>query len=525
MVELRARSLSGAQALVGALEAEGVRHLFGVPGHGAYPIYDALNDFPAVAPVVGRNEQGALFAADGYARVSEDIAVATSVPLAGVSNSLTGLWEANGHGSRLLYLVEHDPVHEELLGPAVRYYQKVFSARDVAPAAHALINILRSSRPGVAVLEVPNGVLNTVDTLDPGDGMLSPRPSRSSRSVGEAAALLGGAEKPVICANGYAWDTRSSRALTVLAEALNAPVLTGAMSKGAISDTHPLSLGFNYTAGGPGERLLAEADVVLAIGTRAGMATGARSPEKLGSQLIHLDWDGVEQGPDLAARLALAGHVPTILAEISGRVQPTHRQPWPPERLAEIRETSRRHAAERVPEAISFYGALREAIPTDGLLFTDSLAGLWAARILPAFEPNQVHFPWATGTLGHGIPAAVGAAMFAPNRPIVALCGDGAFLYNSQELAAMRYYRRKLIVVVANDNAFGAVRYNLNLRFGRALAYELANPDFVALGEAYGMTARRLRSPDDIGDAARAAVASGESTLIEVPLSLDPPRL
>src|SRR2546421_6311750 len=131
MIDTSVRQMTGAHALVAALEQEGIRHLFGVPGHGAYPIYDALNDFPSVTPVVGRNEQGSIFAADGYARVSENVAVATSVPLAGVTNALTSLWEIDGHGSRVLYVIEHDPVHEQFLRPVARYYAKVFAVGDV----------------------------------------------------------------------------------------------------------------------------------------------------------------------------------------------------------------------------------------------------------------------------------------------------------------------------------------------------------------------------------------------------------
>lgn len=525
MVELRTRELNGAQALVGALEAEGVRYLFGVPGHGAYPIYDALNDFPTVTPVVGRNEQGALFSADGYARVSEDVAVATSVPLAGVTNSMTSLWEANGHGSRLLYLIEHDPLHQELLRPIARYYRQAMSVADVAPAAHELIHLLRTRRPGLAVLEVPNGVLGSFGAVDPTDGMRPAAPAIPLRQVGEAADLLSGASRPVICAGGYGWDARASRALTRIAESLQAPVLVGNMSKGAISDAHPLSLGFSYNVGGHAERLLADADLVLAIGGRSGMATGTRSTEILSRQLVHLDWDGVEQGPAWPARLALAGHVPTLLEAIADRIRRHETPAWPAERLEPIRSATRRAAARQIPWAVPFYDQLRAALPPDGLLFTDSLAGLWAFRIIPAYAPNTVHFPWFTGTLGHGIPAAVGAALAAPERPIAILCGDGAFLYNSQELAAMRYYRRKLVVVVANDACYGAVRWNLTNRYGRAIAYELANPDFVQLAEAYGMAARRLDAPDQIGEAMAAALNNEGSTLIEVPLRLDPPRL
>lgn len=518
--------MSGAQALVAALEKQGIRYLFGVPGHGAYPIYDALNDFPSITPVVGRNEQGALFAADGYSRATEDVAVATSVPLAGVTNSMTGLWEIDGHGSRVLYLIEHDPVHQELLRPIARYYQKAFAVRDVAPSVHELIGRLRHGRPGLAVLEVPNGVLHSVDLADPGDGFASVSPaSPSPEKIVAAAEVLSRAEKPAICAGGYGWTARASRALTRLAEKLHAPVLTGSMSKGVIADDHPLGLGFNWNVGGHAERLLAEADVVLGIGPRTGMVVGQRSAETLAKQLIHVDWDGAEQGPAAPARVQINGFLPSILEALADRVNPRRQPAWPANTLETIRGASELRATEQIPWALPFYRVLREALPRDALLFTDSLAGLWTFRLFPAYGPNTVHFPWFTGTLGHGVPAAVGAAIAHPDRPIAVLAGDGAFLYNSQELAAMKYYRRKIVVIVANDNCFSAILFNTAERFGRSIAYELANPDFVKLGDAYGMRATRLETPEQIGVAVREALAADRSTLIEASLQLRPPRL
>jgi thiamine pyrophosphate-dependent acetolactate synthase large subunit-like protein len=255
------------------------------------------------------------------------------------------------------------------------------------------------------------------------------------------------------------------------------------------------------------------------------MATGPRSAETLARQLIHVDWDGLEQGPAVPARLQLNGHVPTILETIAERVIPRQSSLWPIEVLDTIRDASLANAKRTIPWAVPFYQALRVALPRDGLLFTDSLAGLWAFRLFPAYAPNTVHFPWFTGTLGHGVPAAVGAALARPDLPIAVLAGDGAFLYNSQELAAMKHYQRKLVVVVANDNCYGAILFNMTARFGRSIAHELSNPDFVKLGEAYGMRAIRLDTLAEAEPALRVAFAADRSTLIEVPLQLRPPRL
>src|SRR5262249_34131080 len=156
---------------------------------------------------------------------------------------------------------------------------------------------------------------------------------------------------------------------------------------------------------------------------------------------------------------------------------------------------------------------LREALPRNAILFTDSLAGLWAARLFPAYAPNSVMFPWYTGTLGHGVPAAVGASIARPDCPMAVLAGDGAFLYNSQELATMNANRRRLVVIIANDNSYGAILFNMTQRFGRSIAHELTNPDFVKLGEAYGMRAVRLGEAIDIDRAVREAFDSDDSWL------------
>src|SRR5829696_1410618 len=162
--------MSGAHALIAALELHEVDTLFGVPGHGAYPIYDALNDFPKVKPFVGRNEQGATFGAEGYARSTGRVAVATAVPKAGLTNAATGIWEANDQPSRMLFLLEADPSHRSILEPISRYYGRAERVEDVAPAVHELMWKLRRGRPGAAALEVPNAVLNADGAVDPADG-------------------------------------------------------------------------------------------------------------------------------------------------------------------------------------------------------------------------------------------------------------------------------------------------------------------------------------------------------------------
>src|SRR5262245_26220563 len=493
---------TGAHVLIAALELHGVDTLFGVPGHGAYPIYDALNDFPAVQPFVGRNEQGATFSAEGYSRATGRVAVATAVPKAGLTNAATGIWEANDQPSRLLFLLEADPSHRSILEPICRYYALAEPPSDIAPRAHELMWRLRRGRPGAAALEVPNAVLNAPTKADPRDGF-EPAPSAPlDRAVlGELAAGLGRAARPVIFAGAPAADAPG--ALTRLAERLRAPVFVDGRSKGAIPDDHPLALGYTYAPSRAGGRLVERSDFVLQIGHDVAVAANV-TPDRL----ARVDWDdAVASSPPPR----LTGNVPELLDVLAEEAPTRGGDAWPSAELDEVRRSPHAYAEERVPWATGVWRDLRRALPRETLLFADSLFALWTARLFPAYGPNSVSFPWGTGTLGHAIPAALGVRRAFPDRPIVAVVGDGAFMYNPQELATMMLYRQKLVVVIANDDCYGAVRDNMKAMFGRSIAHALRNPDFLSFGHAFGMDSTRLRGTDELGEALGTALASERS--------------
>ncbi|MBA2451018.1 MAG: thiamine pyrophosphate-binding protein, partial [Chloroflexi bacterium] len=423
-------------------------------------------------------------------------------------------------------LLEAEPGHRDVLRTVARYYARADSAEQIRPALHRLMDLLETGRPGAAALEIPAAVLTAPADRD------GPSPTRptlvlpADRDLDGAADLLSRAERPAIVAGRPIVAAGAERDLLRLAERLRAPVFAHQNAKGVIPEDHPLALGHTWSLRTAGEDLLRSADVVLAIGPRSGPATGAREPEQLGQQLLHLDWDCAEQDGDEPARLKLAGHVGLTLARLAERVEQRDADAYPAEQLQAIRAGPWRFAEQRIPWAVTFFRELQAALPRDVLFFCDSLVGLWTFRLLHAFEPRSFRFPWGngTGTLGYALPGAVGAKLAAPRRQAVAIAGDGAFLYNPQELATMLLLDQKLTLIVCNDNCYGAVRDNTAEQFGKAIGHELANPDFMRLAEAFGMRAVRLGSPDEIGSALRAALDGDRSTLIEVPLELRPPR-
>jgi acetolactate synthase-1/2/3 large subunit len=241
-----------------------------------------------------------------------------------------------------------------------------------------------------------------------------------------------------------------------------------------------------------------------------------------GYQLLLVYWYDEVQHVLVSAAARLHGHVPGILAALAAVVTPRDDDAVDPERLAEVRDVAPRYAAERIPGEIDALRALRAALPADAVLLGDSLIGMWLERLHPVGGPRLMRFPMGTGTLGFGIPAAVGVKLAAPEREVVTIGGDGATLYNAQELATLRRHGLKVTVIVANDDCFSAIKHNMGALFGRAIAYELVNPDFERFADAFGLAAVALADPRELGDAVADAIAGDVATLIEVPLGLLP---
>jgi acetolactate synthase-1/2/3 large subunit len=356
-----------------------------------------------------------------------------------------------------------------------------------------------------------------------------------STEVDAIVAALEQAESVAIIAGATAVSSGGNRIVQEIAERLGAPVFGDGFAKGVLPEMHPLALAHSWTSSGPGEQLLCDCDAVLVIGAPVAaaqntvtwdpqMVIGGRAPARLAEQLLVVDWDGSALDA-VPARARAYGSVPAILEAIAERLAPRPRSPFPPDRLDAIRRVPALYAQERIPWAADMLTSIGSALPDDAIVLADSLVGIWLERLHAVGAPGRMRFPWGTGTLGYGIPAAVGAKLAAPASEVVVVAGDGAALYNPQELATLRLYDQKVTVVVMNDDCYGAIKHNMTDVFGRSTAHRLVNPDFVRLGEAFGFRSRRLHTSDALPAALEEAVAdTAASWLIEVPLELLPPR-
>ena len=532
---------TGGQAVVAALKAHGVDAVFGIPGAHTLALYDALRDEPGIRNVVARQEGGAGYMADGYARASGKPGVILTVTGPGATNVLTAVGGAFSDSSPLLVISSQIP--REYLGKGQGFLHEMRDQRGafaavtdwtarvetvaaIGPTIDTAMAHCTQGRPTPAYIEIPLDVLDEEAEVPPTTEARAPdrlRAAVDSRALARAAALLLAAERPVIYAGWGVISADASGALIRLAELLGAPVATSIKGKGAIPDRHPLCLGCAWAAEVRESPALTEADVMLAIGTRFSLRTAAWGRVPIAPTLIQIDADETAFGCTVPVELGLVGDARTVLEQLIDLVSVSKHEPKrEPATLAGYREAIRTRiessVAERSPLVHEVLSALGQGLPDDAIVTGDNcLLCFWAGRYLPIEQPRGWQFPMQFCTLGFALPAAIGAKVAHPERPVVALCGDGGFMFTCQELMTAVSLGLNLPVVVFNDAAYGSVRENQTKRYGgRHTAVDLATPDFPALAHAFQARGVRLERPADLPGAVQDAWAADRPTLIEV---------
>lgn len=534
-------SLTGGQAVVETLRAGGVDVVFGIPGVHNLAIYDALRDAGDIRHIVCRHEQGAGFCADGYARTAGRPGVFVTTTGPGATNAFTALGEAWSDSSPVLHLASQlavdlidreRGVNHELRDQAgtfrniTRHHESVRELDRISPAVAECLTAIQSGRPRPAYLDFPQDLLDASGT----PAIVAPQPPAQCAPdptlVRRAAERLAAARRPAIVAGVGVHRAGASDELLRLAEAVQAPVFETAPGRGAIPSDHPLSVGGRWTAEARLWRVLTESDALLAVGTRLGAGSTANWQIAL-PPLMQVDADPAMIGKNYPVDLALVGDARLTLAGLLAEVD--RLGGWSDGRsagktralCAELDAEMR--TAHPVPMAV--LDGLRAALDRDAIVTNDSLVQYWTARHLPVYTPRSYHIPWIYGTLGTALPFAIGAAVAEPDRQVVAIGGDGAFVFTCAELATAVQAGANVVSIVCNDGGYNAMRRHQRLRYGddRIFASDLATPDFAALARSFGAVGFTLQAPDELGPALREALAAGRPAVIDLPLALDLP--
>jgi acetolactate synthase-1/2/3 large subunit len=523
---------SGGEAIVSGLVVHGVDTVFGLPGAQIYGLFDAFRQ--AQLKVIGaRHEQACGYMAFGYARSTGRVGVFSVVPGPGVLNAGAALLTAFGSNEPVLCLTGQVPraflgkgrghLHEmpdqlATLRTFVKWADRI-EYPSLAPVAvsRAFFEML-SGRKGPASLEMPWDVFTEraetgpATVLDP-----SPAPQPDPDRIKSAAALVAASKTPMIFVGSGAIHARDE--ILELAELIDAPVVAFRSGRGIVSNAHELGLTFAAAY-----RLWPNTDLMIGIGTRLELPTMTRWPYRPdGLKCVRIDIDPAEMRR-YPADAAVISDAKAGTAELLAAVRKRGYQKSSGRR-AVIREASAAALKEiqEIQPQMAYLNILREVLPSNAIV-TDELSQVGFASWygFPIYEPRTFITSGYQGTLGSGFPTALGAKVAHPDRPVVAITGDGGFMFAVQELATAVQFNIAVVVLVFNNNAYGNVRRDQRERFeGRVVAADLVNPDFVKLAESFGVGAMRVNSPEGFRPALEKALASGGPYLIDIEVPRD----
>ncbi|NMG69942.1 acetolactate synthase large subunit [Parazoarcus communis] len=501
--------MTGAQLIVRLLERQGVRTIAGIPGGAILPLYDALSGSDIIHHVLARHEQGAGFMAQGMARVSgkPEVCFASSGP--GATNLVTAIADAMLDSIPLVAITGQVPLpmigtdafqEVDIYGmtvPITKHNFLVRSARELLEVIPEAFRIAMSGRPGPVLVDVPKDVQNQIIEFAqfPPVAVRSPSPVVQVEQIEAAARMINEAERPVLYLGGGVIHSGAAQQAVNLAEQAGLPTTMTLMALGSMPVDHPLSIGM---LGMHGARytnfVLEESDLLICVGARFDdRAIGKAAQFCPNAKIVHVDVDPSELHKIKNAHVAINGDVAEVLDALLPRVKVQLREGWLA-RVAALRTAFPMQFPEQ-DNPRSHYGlihAVAEALDDEAVITTDvGQHQMWVAQAYPFRRPRQWLTSGGLGTMGFGMPAALGAAMAAPERTVVCFSGDGSFMMNIQELATLAEQQLNVKIVLMNNNALGLVYQQQNLFYGKrvfASRYK-GEPDFLRIAEGFGIPA------------------------------------
>ena len=513
MTAVSAPAITGGEAVVQALRAHGVELVFGIPGTHTLPIHRHLAA-AGIRHVTPRHEQGGGYAADGYARISgkPGVVLATSGP--GVINAATAAATAYADSVPLLILSPAMPtdvqgrdtgyLHEgkdqgAAMDALVSWSRRAGSPAEAAAAIDEAFAHFASGRPRPVHVEVPVDVLSSTGTVKTSETAAT---VPATPGVDHAAALLAGAERPALVLGGGA------RGAADAALRLGIPVITTVNGKGIVDERHPLSLGASIRLRAA-QRWLAERDVVVAVGTELG-ESDLWGPVPELKRLVRVDVDPAQLHKNAPADVAVLGDARAVLERLPARTVE--------EDLDPVRAAIREEALADGAPWLDVVAALDAVLGPDGILAGDSTMAAYygVVHFLQIGAARRFIYPTGYATLGYALPAAIGAKLAAPERPAIALIGDGGLLFTVSELATAAELGIPLPVVVPNNGGYGEIRNQMIDEGIDPIGVDLRVPDLPALGRAFGGSGVAAADPAALEAELRAALERPGPTIIEV---------
>lgn len=531
--------LTGAQLIVRLLERQGITMVTGIPGGTILPVYDALSQSTQIRHILARHEQGAGFIAQGMARTDGKPAVCMACSGPGATNLVTAIADARLDSIPLVCitgqvaspLIGTDAFQEvDTYGISIPITKHNYLVRHISELPQVITDAFRiaqSGRPGPVWIDIPKNVQTAEIEISelPEPGGRAPTPEFHSDSVKDAAAMINAAHRPVLYLGGGVIN--APERVRELAEKANLPTTMTLMALGMLPKTHPLSLGMLGMHGGRSTNMiLQQADLLVVLGARFDdRATGKVAEFCPNAKVIHVDIDRAELGKIRHANIAIQGDVDDVLAQLLPHIEAQSREAWR-HQIAGLKQEFP-SAIPSVGDPLSHYGlvnAVAACVDDNAIISTDvGQHQMWTAQAYPLNRPRQWLTSGGLGTMGFGLPAAIGAALANPDKKVLCFSGDGSLMMNIQEMATVAEHQLDVKIILMNNEALGLVHQQQSLFYQQGV-FAATYPktiNFMQIAAGFGLDTCDLNNETDPQAALQAIINRPGPALIHVRIDAD----
>ena len=503
-----------ADVVVQCLETEGVEYVFGIPGEENLDLLESLRRSKQIQLVLTRHEQSAGFMAATYGRLTGKTGVSLSTLGPGATNLVTAGAYAYLGGMPMLMITGQKPIKKSkqgrfqildivgMMAPLTKYTHQLASADNIPSRIREAIRLAEEEKPGAVHLELPEDVAAEHTDSTPIPPNLTRRPLAECKSIQAEVAKLKEAKSPIIVIGAGANRKMTASVLLQLVEKTGIPFITTQMGKGVVDERHSKFLGNAALSSGDFvHRALDSADLIVNVGHDV-IEKPPFFMVRGGTEVIHVNFRSAEVDPVYFPQIEVVGDIANSIWQISQAL--TDHEQWDFTRILAIREANEAQIIEGADDGrFPMYpqrvvADLRRAIPSEGIVALDNgIYKIWFARNYKAHMSNTVLLDNALATMGAGLPSAMAARLVYPDKPIVAVCGDGGFMMNSQELETAVRMKMNLVVVILRDDGYGMIRWKQAQMGFENFGLDYGNPDFVLYAQSYGATGHRVESAEE----------------------------
>ncbi len=526
--------MKASELFMRALEAEGVEYVFGIPGEENLDFLDSLSR-SNIKLILTRHEQAAGFMAATYGRLTGKVGVCLSTLGPGATNFVTAAAYAQLGGMPMLMITGQKPVRKskqgqfqivdivDMMRPLTKYTRQLISGANIPSRIREAFRLAHEEKPGAVHLELPEDIAREEVDVSPVPASYVRRPTAEEKSIQAAVKMIRNADHPLILVGAGANRKLTRRTLRALINKTGIPFATTQMGKGVIDETDPLFLGNTaLSAGDFVHRAVESADLIINVGHDV-VEKPPFFMQEGGVKVIHLNFFTAEVDPVYFPQLEVVGDIANALWRISEAITP--QEHWDFDRFMTAKKAGDLHLLEGADDSrFPIYpqrlvADVRKVMPDDGIIALDNgVYKIWFARNYRARSPNTVLLDNALATMGAGLPSAIAARIVYPRRKVMAICGDGGFMMNSQEMETAVRLGLQLVVLVLRDNAYGMIKWKQSNMGLSDYGLDYGNPDFVKYAQSYGAHGYRVESSSELLELMEKCHATDGVHLIEVPV-------